>query len=159
MPFGAVLILGLFNGFIEELGWTGFPVPRMRLRHGFFATGLAVGILWGAWHFVSNLALSGPSSAPIPLVMFMPVLLFSFLPPFRVLMLWVYDRTESLLIAVLMHASLDVFWLLSTPPGLGPVALVTWYLSWAVVLWILVAVIVLANATQGSRQPLRWRLA
>ena len=151
MPFGLVVGLGLFNGFVEALGWTGFAIPRMRLRHGVFATGLAVGLLWGAWHFVSNLSLSGGTAGPLPLVVFMPALLFSFLPPFRVLMVWVYDQTDSLLIAILMHASLDIFWLLSTPPGLGAVALVTWYLAWAAVLWAVVAAIALASRRQFLR--------
>ena len=154
MPVALVLGLGLFNGFVEEVGWTGFAIPRMRLRYGIFATGLTVGLLWGAWHFVSNLALSS-ESGPLPLVVFMAALLFSFLPPFRVLMVWVYDRTESLLIAILMHASLDIFWLLSTPPGLGPVALVTWYLAWAAVLWLVVAAIALATGRPLSRPVLR----
>jgi hypothetical protein len=35
--------------------------------------------------------------------LYMAVLLFSWLPPYRVLMVWVYDRTESLLVAMLMH--------------------------------------------------------
>jgi hypothetical protein len=29
---------------------------------------------------------------------------FSFLLPYRVLMVWVYDRTRSLLVVILMHA-------------------------------------------------------
>ena len=39
------------GGFFEELGWTGFAVPRLRLRYGVLTTGLIVGVLWGAWHF------------------------------------------------------------------------------------------------------------
>ena len=27
-----VLMLGLFNGFVEELGWTGFATPKLRMR-------------------------------------------------------------------------------------------------------------------------------
>ena len=38
----------------------------------------------------------------------MAVLLFAWLPPYRVLMVWVYDRTESLLIAMLMHVPISV---------------------------------------------------
>jgi hypothetical protein len=41
-------------GFFEELGWTGFATPRLRLRHGFLATGLIVGVPWGAWHLLTN---------------------------------------------------------------------------------------------------------
>jgi membrane protease YdiL (CAAX protease family) len=152
MSLGMVVALSLFNGFVEELGWTGFAIPRMHRQYGVFVTGLSVGLLWGAWHFASNLWGSGGSSAPLPLAPFMAVLLFSFLPPFRVLMVWVYDRTESLLVAMLMHASLDAFWLASTPPGMTPVPLVTWYLAWAALLWVIVAAVAVANGGQLSRQ-------
>jgi membrane protease YdiL (CAAX protease family) len=151
MSVGMVVALSLFNGFVEELGWTGFAIPRMYRQYGVFATGLSVGLLWGAWHFASNIWGSGGSSAPLPLTFFMPVLLFSFLPPFRVLMVWVYDRTESLLVAMLMHASLDAFWLASTPPGMTPVDLVVWYLAWAALLWMIVAAVAVANHGQRSR--------
>src|SRR5829696_9249970 len=118
LQFGFLAGLGLGTGFLEELGWTGFAIPRMRLRYGVFSTGLIVGLLWGAWHFLSNVWGSGTSSG-VPLALFMPVILFSFLPPYRMLMVWVYERTESLLVAILMHASLVAFWIISTPVGMG----------------------------------------
>jgi membrane protease YdiL (CAAX protease family) len=149
-PLGVIVVLSLFNGFMEELGWTGFAIPRMNPRYSVFATGLTVGLLWGAWHFVSNIALSGASTGPVPLAAFMAGLLFSFLPPYRVLMVWVYDHTQSLLVAMLMHASLNMFWLLSTPVGIGPAPLMTWYVAWAVVLWVVVAA---ALRRRNSQQP------
>jgi membrane protease YdiL (CAAX protease family) len=151
MSLGVVIALSLFNGFVEELGWTGFAIPRLYRRYGVFVIGLSVGFLWGAWHFMSNLLLSGTSSGEIPLPLFMAVLLFSFLPPYRVLMTWVYDRTESLLVAMLMHASLDAFWLSSTPPGITTISLITWYLVWGAVLWAIVAAVALANSGHLSR--------
>jgi membrane protease YdiL (CAAX protease family) len=42
--FGYVLLGG---GFLEELGWTGFAVPRLRQGYGVLRTGLIVGLLWG----------------------------------------------------------------------------------------------------------------
>jgi membrane protease YdiL (CAAX protease family) len=52
----AVLLLGLVVGltaaFFEELGWTGFAIPRLRRRSGVLATGLIVGVLWSAWHLL-----------------------------------------------------------------------------------------------------------
>jgi hypothetical protein len=65
---------------------------------------------------------------------------------------WVYDRTESLLVAMLMHASLDAFWLASTPPGMTPVALVVWYMAWAAMLWVAVAAVAVTNHWQLSQQ-------
>jgi uncharacterized protein len=146
--------LAIFNGFVEELGWTGFATPRLRLRYGVFATGLTAGLLWGAWHFVSNVWGSSTSAGAVPLALFMAALLFSFLPPYRVLMAWVHDRTGSLLVAMLMHASLDFFWLISTPAGMTAVPEVTWYVAWAALLWLVVAAVALATRGQRSRQPL-----
>lgn len=40
----------LGGGFLEELGWTGFVVPRLRRDHGIFWTALIAGVLWGAYH-------------------------------------------------------------------------------------------------------------
>lgn len=143
-----VLALGLFNGFIEELGWTGFAIPKMRKSYGLLATGLGVGLMWGGWHGLSNYLGSAAESGGLPLAFYISVLLFSFLPPFRVLMVWVYDRTRSLLVAVLMHASLNVFWLASTPLALTGEQRVTWYLAWTAVLWVAVAAV--GVATKGG---------
>src|SRR5215213_7261834 len=154
LRFGIVAGLGLGTGSSEELGWTGFATPTLlRLRYGVIATGLFVGLLWGAWHFLSNVWASGTSSG-VPLVLFMPAILVSFLPPYRVLMVWVYERTNgSLLVAMLMHASLVAFWIISTPVGITGMPLVTWYLVWAAVLWVVVGAVSLAQGGHLSRQP------
>src|SRR5829696_2620000 len=142
----------LLTGLLEELGWTGFAILRLLGRHGVLATGLFVGLLWGAWHFLSNIWGSGTSSG-VPLALFMPAILFSFLPPYRMLMVWVYERTESLLVAILMHASLVAFWIISTPVGMVGVPLVTWYLVWAAALWVVVGAVAMAQGGHLSRQP------
>jgi hypothetical protein len=56
-------------------------------------------------------------------------------------MMWVYKHTGCLFIAVLMHASLDIFWILSTPLLLTGKERVIWYALWAVVLWSMVLII------------------
>src|SRR5829696_880372 len=98
------------GGFLEELGWTGFAVPTLlRLRYGVLGTGLIVGVLWGALHFPVFFFASDTYSGALPLVIYLPayliILLVGGLPAYRVLMVWVYERTESLLLAMLMHAS------------------------------------------------------
>jgi len=149
------IAVGLGAGFFEELGWTGFAVPGLRLRHGVLGTGLIVGLLWGAWHFLVTLWGSGSSSGALSLVLFLFVALFSFLPPYRLLMVWVYDRTESLLVAMLMHASLTASVLILGPLAISGVPLLTYDLVLAAALWIVVAAIAVTNRGQLSRQPLR----
>jgi uncharacterized protein len=159
----SLLLMGIFAGLMvgifEELGWTGFAIPRMKLRYGILGTGLIVGVLWGAWHFPPFFWGSGAASGTLPLALFLPVLLFTWLPAYRVLMVWVYDRTESLLVAMLMHVSLVASNVILVPLATG-VALVTYDLVWAAVLWVVVGAVAVANGGHLSRQPpLRRRVA
>ena len=50
MGFAAGLSVGIF----EELGWTGFAIPMLRLRFDALQTDTIVGFLWGAWHIPVN---------------------------------------------------------------------------------------------------------
>lgn len=157
----AVLLSGIAAGLttvLEELGWTGFAVPRLRLRYGVLTTGLIVGVLWGAWHLLQQLFISGTYSGALPLALFLPLSFFSAiaqLTAYRVLMVWVYDRTGSLLVATLMHASLTTSTIFIFTPVATGVAFLTYTWALAAALWIVVAAVAVANGGQLSRQPLR----
>jgi len=97
------IVGGLVAGFFEELGWTGFAIPKLRLRYNIITTGLIVGIVWGIWHL--PLFMIKDPTGVIPLLILLMVRLITHLPAFRILMTWVYDRTQSLLIIMLMHMS------------------------------------------------------
>jgi membrane protease YdiL (CAAX protease family) len=151
------IVVGLiFGGLLEELGWTGFAVPGLRRRYSAFTTGLLVGLLWGVWHFLPTFWGSGDSSGVLSPSLLLPPCVFyvGVLPAYRVLMVWVYDRTGSLLVVMLMHASLTASTLFILAPQATGVALVTYYLVLAAVLWVVVAVAAVANRGQFSRQPL-----
>ncbi len=133
---------------MEELGWTGFAIPRLKQCHGVFATGLIAGGLWGSWHFLVSFWYSGVNSGELTLSLFLTLYFLTGvaqLTAYRLQMVWVYDRTESLLVTVLMHASLIV----STTPILLPamtgVAFLTWFLVLTVALWVVVAAVAVAN--------------
>jgi membrane protease YdiL (CAAX protease family) len=149
------LAAGLMTGLCEELGWTGFVIPRLRLRYGILTTGLIVGLLWGAWHF--PLFSGGDRFGALPLALFLPVQLFSFLAAYRVLMVWVYDRTGSLFVAMLMHASLTASTLILQPLDVTGMGALTYDLVLAAALWLLIAAVAMANGRQRSRPPLRPR--
>jgi membrane protease YdiL (CAAX protease family) len=151
------LVAGIVFGFLEELGWTGFAIPRLKRRHGVLTTGLIVGTLWAAWHVPITFWASGDPSGAFSPTLFLPPFVFyvAALPAYRVLMVWVYDRTESLLVATLMHASLIASTLVILAPVATGMALVTYWLVLAAALWALVAAVTLANGGQLSRQTVR----
>jgi membrane protease YdiL (CAAX protease family) len=150
----------LGGGFLEELGWTGFAVPTLlRLRYGVLSTGLIVGVLWGALHFPVFVFASDTYSGALPLAIYLPayliILLVGGLPAYRVLMVWVYDRSGgSLLVAMLMHASYTAFTFILGPLALAGVALLIYDLVLAGALWVVVAAVAVVNGGHLSRQPL-----
>ena len=114
-------------------------------------------------HFLAFLYLGRPSAA-IPLAIFVPLDFFISvvgLTAFRVLMVWVYDRSgESMLVAgVLMHASYTACALILTPLALAGVAFLAVTFAGAAVLWVFVAAVALANGGHLTRQPLPRRRA
>jgi membrane protease YdiL (CAAX protease family) len=146
MGFAAGLSVGIF----EELGWTGFVIPELRLRFDTITTGAMVGFLWGAWHIPVNVLASGTPSGALSMLNLLGGLVFSFgiLPAFRVLMVWVYDHTESLLLAMLMHMSLaasNIIFGLASAKGMSSAS---FSLAISVALWI-----VIATSAVASRRP------
>jgi membrane protease YdiL (CAAX protease family) len=151
------IAVGMAAGIFEELGWTGFAIPKLRLSYGMLATGLIVGFIWGAWHVLVTVWASGDSSGNFDYDLLLPPMIFyvAVLPAYRVLMVWVYDRTESLLVAMLMHASLtaNTVYILM-PPVIG-VQLASYYFVLAAALWVAVAAVALnqRRSKLGGRPP------
>jgi membrane protease YdiL (CAAX protease family) len=136
--------VGIMVGIFEEIGWTGFALPRLMERHGVLASGLLVGLVWGVWHLLLMLLNSGDSSGGLDLALFMPSLVFCLvvLPTCRVLMTWLYSHTRSVVLAVVMHASLTGGVAMILIPLDGKAwPLVTWYLVLAAGVWIITAAV------------------
>jgi uncharacterized protein len=148
---GGLVLVGLAAalgaGIFEEIGWTGFAIPRVRRRHGVLATGVMVGVVWGAWHLLTNVfwasaVTAGDLSLPIFLSASVLTVLIGYLVAFRVLMVWVYDRTHSLLLAMTMHASLTATVLILDPAGLSGERLLFYSCALAVAAWLVVGAVV-----------------
>jgi len=153
----AVLLPGIAAGLItvfEEIGWTGFVVPRLRLRYGILTTGLIVGVLWQAWHLLANIWVGSMYSVELSPALFLPLYFLSGatqLTAYRILMVWVYDRTSSLLVATVMHASHTASTVFILIPLTTGVPLLTYILVLAAALWVVVAAVAVANGWQLKR--------
>lgn len=149
-----VLTAALVTGIMEEIGWIGFAVPRLRGRYSILVTGLIVGILWGGWHIMGQVVMaSGIYTGEISLHFFLVAqtigLLIGILPAYRILMVWVYDRTGSLSIAIIMHTVLTGATMLFEPVRISGIPLFVYVWLSAALMWI----IALAVTASDRRQP------
>jgi len=147
------IVSGIMVGFCEEIGWFGFAIPLMRKRHSILATGLIVGFLWGAWHIMANdIWAIRTYSGGIPTVLYAVLSGLSFLigqlPPFRVLMVWIYERTGSLLLMMVMHFSLTACSIAFSPSSMSGWQVFVYSLSIAAAIWLVATVAVMANRKQ-----------
>ncbi|NJD17715.1 MAG: CPBP family intramembrane metalloprotease, partial [Gemmatimonadetes bacterium] len=148
----ALLVTGVSTGLLvpvfEELGWTGFATPRLLERHGVVAAGILMGLLWGAWH-LPLFAGSGGAAGEVPPALFLGAMLFSWLVPYRVLMVWVYDRTRSVLLGMVMHVPIVVSQYVLNPEGISGKPLFLSLIVYSVVLWLIVAAARVASPPQA----------
>jgi len=130
----AGVFVGLAAGLMEELGWTGFATRRLMIGRGVVAVGLTIGVLHGFWHlFVDYYWGDGTSYGRL----FIPDFIVAWVLPLtalRLLIVWLFERTQSTLIAALTHASytgaLVMFW----PGGISPGEEMLWTGAFAVAL-------------------------
>jgi hypothetical protein len=117
----------------------------MDLKRGVFSTGLVLGLIWGLWHLLVNL--EGDTFSGVAPFALLIARLFTWLPAYRILMVWVYEGTESQLVVTLMHVSL-----VATTGILDPVlaggSLLVFLVAKALVFWAMVAVVLLTRRSE-----------
>ena len=93
---------------LEQPGWHGFALPRLERLHGPLVGTIVLGVLWALWHLPefgvpSWAASSGGGVLDIALFVVIAV-------AFAIVITWVFNNTRaSLLLAMLVHASIDTF--------------------------------------------------
>ena len=135
------ILFGIPAGLLEEIGWTGYALPKMRSQSSTLAASLVLGMIWSLWHLpvVDYLGTATPHSA-----LWLPFLLAFTLAmtAMRVLIAWIYSNTHSLLSAQLMHVSSTGSLVVFSPPLVTAAQEVRWYALYGLVLWIAVAIVV-----------------
>ena len=94
----------------EEPGWRGFALPRLQRLHGPLVGSLILGPLWGLWHLpLFWIPVWGTPPTILNIVLFILSTI-----ALAIVFTWVFNNTKgSLLLAMLVHASVDAF-------GAGP---------------------------------------
>lgn len=140
------LAIGFFGGgLFEEIGWTGFVLPRLQQYHKPTISGIIIGLLWALWHIYPTYFGSGDINGNLSLDLFIPSLVFyiTVMPAYRVLMVWLYVKTKSLIITMIAHMNLTANTIFILTPDVAGTMLTLYYLIFAGILW---SIIVLKKA-------------
>ncbi len=111
--------VGLAAGLTEELGWTGFATRRLLIGRSVVAVGLTIGFLHGFWHLLVEYYWGDGASYGR---WFIPYFIVAWVLPLtalRLLIVWVFHRTQSTLIAALTHASYTGALVMLWPVGIS----------------------------------------
>jgi membrane protease YdiL (CAAX protease family) len=146
------LVIGIIAGTFEEIGWTGFATPRLLTRFSPLVAGLVLGLIWASWHgladYTGNIAVKGTGGWIVWFVTYWLIPLTGY----RVLMTWVYAHTNSVLVAMAMHASWTGWQFFLTPAATTQGQDLAWHLLLSAGVWA--AALVVAVRASASR-PLR----
>jgi membrane protease YdiL (CAAX protease family) len=126
-PFWTRLYL-LFPALIEEIAWRGYLQPRFIRRYGVARGIFLVGLVWGAFHFSSDISFV---MTPVDIVLTLVRRLYMTVALSYVLG-WLTIRSRSIWPAALAHGFYNIFLAL---PDKGPVWLIP--TLWAACGWIL----------------------
>ncbi len=135
---------GLLAGFFEETGWTGFAVPRLQLKFGALAGSLLLGFLHGLWHMPADF-MGGSGALGAYWFWHFAAMWIVGLMALRVIMVWIYNHTGSLLLAQLTHASFTGSLIVLTPMPIDPANETFWYIVFAAAIWIVAALVIVAS--------------
>jgi uncharacterized protein len=114
IPEAGLLTLLAWQMFVlaaEEVGWRGFALPNLISRFGSLGASLLLGTLWALWHvpmfFVPDLSQYGT-----------PFVLYTLTQiAWSVVMTFLFVRSGSVLVAMLFHVGINVWFYLIVVPG------------------------------------------
>ncbi len=100
-----VFFVNIFFGgpLAEDIGWRGYILPKLKERTNALNASLIIGVAWVLWHVPFFIFPEGYTAVgSIPFIWFALMTI-----AWSVLFAWVYVNTESILMPILFHASIN----------------------------------------------------
>jgi membrane protease YdiL (CAAX protease family) len=127
-------------GVLEEIGWTGYALPKMLSKSDAMPASVVLGLLWAMWHLPVINYLG--SATPHGSYWFQFFFAFAFaMTAIRVLIVWLYANTKSVLLAQLFHISSTGSLIVFGPSRVSTAQEPYWYAIYGGALWVLIAVV------------------
>ena len=139
-----ILAVGtLISPLWEEIGWTGYATPRMLRRYSPLKTGIYLGVIHMFFHLAADYWGAGVFYGKLYLAHFL--LWMAGLIVLRVITLWIYIRTRSLVLGWLTHVSYTGGQTILVPLALTAVETIMWNSAFVLVLLFVLVCLVWVN--------------
>ena len=125
----------------------------MRSKHGVLRAAIFLGILHALWHILADFLGNFNNYGAVWFPYFASFSLF--VVALRVLIVYVYEKTGSLFLAQLMHASSSGFLAVLVPMGISGRSWFIFYAVYATVLSIIAVIQVIRNKSIFLDQPVK----
>ncbi|MCO5945685.1 CPBP family intramembrane glutamic endopeptidase [Mucilaginibacter flavidus] len=103
LPLILFFIFIPFSPLWEEIGWRGFLLPILQDKFRPLTAAVILGLIWGIWHIPMYLT-HNPEGSRTQLFL---VYFIIGTVPITILFVWLYNKTESLLITIFFHAAIN----------------------------------------------------
>lgn len=131
----------------EEIGWTGYATPRMLNRFSPLKTGVYLGIIHTFFHLAADYWGAGIFFGKFYLAHFL--LWMVGLIVLRIIIMWIYVRTKSLVLGWLTHFSYTGGQVILVPLALTAVETILW--NTAFVFFLLIVMVYLVSMNKDFR--------
>ena len=143
LSLGVLAIGTLISPLWEEIGWTGYATPRMLKKYSPLVTGIYLGVIHMFFHLVADYWGAGVFYGKLYLAHFF--LWMAGLIVLRVITLWIYIRTKSLVLSWLTHVSYTGGQTIFVPLALTAAETVLWNSAFVLVLLLVLTFLVSMN--------------
>ncbi len=118
VPF---LFAAVFMGGVEEFGWRGVLQPALTRRLSLFAANLVIGVVWALWHLPLFYVAGAHHQGKAFLFFTLGAIGYSSF------ITWLYAKTNSILLCVLFHASINAAASIGLSVSMGATAVYPYY--------------------------------
>ena len=143
LSLSVMAFAALFSALLEEIGWTGFATPVMLKRFSPLKVGLLLGVLHAMWHLAASLYGAGAFHGDLFLANFLATSVG--IVGLRIVTIWIYTRTTSLVLGWLTHASFTGGQLLLVPLALTAGETVVWNSAFSLAVTGIAILLVMGN--------------
>ncbi|MDD5593896.1 MAG: CPBP family intramembrane metalloprotease [Candidatus Margulisbacteria bacterium] len=149
--FALGIFAGLIGGSIEEIGWTGFALPKLQLKYTPLAAGVILAVVHAFWHFLGDFW-GGFGTYQGYYLLHFSLWIICFIP-YRLISVWIYNRTQSLWLGMLTHASFTGSQLALTPTGASVEQGLIWYALFILACSIVAVIVVRQDRQMFLKKP------